>query len=153
MYVRSTLYEKLSSEKRHDRVLETSFKRVRNLPFKLFSNRKLSSSANHGDDIFEDFEPPSKNSQLPPCLLRIFCLLSWEIDFLKWDSKSKQNKCRKFLRISNESDNLTKGLKILPLKYTQHPIIAQININSIKNNFELLVPQIASNIDEINEFH
>ena len=42
---------------------------------------------------------------------------------------------------------MTKGLKILRLKYAQNPIIAQININSIRNKFELLVPQIASNID------
>ena len=42
---------------------------------------------------------------------------------------------------------MTKGLKILRLKYAQNPIIAQININSTRNKFELLVPQIASNID------
>ena len=42
---------------------------------------------------------------------------------------------------------MTKGLKILRLKYAQNPIIAQININSIRNKFELLVPQIPSNID------
>ena len=45
------------------------------------------------------------------------------------------------------SDNLTKGLKVLRLKYAQNPIIAQININSIRNKFELIVPKIASNID------
>ena len=50
------------------------------------------------------------------------------------------------------SDNLTKGLKILRLKYAQNPIIAQININSIRNKFELLVSQIASNIDSNNDF-
>ena len=43
-------------------------------------------------------------------------------------------------------DNLTKGLKILRLKYSQNPIISQININCIRNKFELLVPQIASNM-------
>ena len=42
---------------------------------------------------------------------------------------------------------MTKGLKILRLKYAQNPIIAQININSIRKKFELLVPQIATNID------
>ena len=42
---------------------------------------------------------------------------------------------------------MTKGLKILRLKYAQNPIIAQININSIRSKFELLVPQIASHID------
>ena len=42
---------------------------------------------------------------------------------------------------------MTKGLKILRLKYAQNHIIAQININSIRNKFELLVSQIASNID------
>ena len=36
---------------------------------------------------------------------------------------------------------------MLRLKYAQNPLIAQININSIRNKFELLVPQIASNID------
>ena len=45
------------------------------------------------------------------------------------------------------SDNLTKGLKILGLKYAQNPTIAQMNINSIKNKFDLLVSQIASNIN------
>ena len=38
-------------------------------------------------------------------------------------------------------------MKILRLKYAQNPIIAQTNVNSIRNKFELLVPQIASNID------
>ena len=38
-------------------------------------------------------------------------------------------------------------MKILRLKYAQNPIIAQINVNSIRNKFELLVPQIPSNID------
>ena len=42
---------------------------------------------------------------------------------------------------------MTKGLKILRPKYAQNPIITQININSIRNKFELLVPKIASNID------
>ena len=42
---------------------------------------------------------------------------------------------------------MTKGLKILRLKYAQNPIIAQININLIRNKFGLLVSQIASNID------
>ena len=42
---------------------------------------------------------------------------------------------------------MSKGLKILRLKYAQNPIIAQVNINSIRSKFELLVPQIASNID------
>ena len=53
-------------------------------------------------------------------------------------------------RKTENSDNLTKGLKILRLKYAQNPIIAQININSIRNKVELLVPQIASNIDVLN---
>ena len=53
-------------------------------------------------------------------------------------------------RKTENSDNLTKGLKILRLKYAQNPIIALININSIRNKVELLVPQIASNIDVLN---
>ena len=75
IYVLRTLHEKLISEnnrfksvlislskkkkkkssetkKRHDRVLEVSFKRVRNLLFKLFHSSKLSSSTNHGDQHF-----------------------------------------------------------------------------------------------------
>ena len=43
--------------------------------------------------------------------------------------------------------NLTNGLKILPLKYVQNPIIDQVSINSIRSKSELLVPQISSNID------
>ena len=55
-------------------------------------------------------------------------------------------------------DNLTKGLKILRLKYTQiiyiiHQIIHPIITPNIRNKFELLVPQITSNIDGINELH
>ena len=38
-------------------------------------------------------------------------------------------------------------LEILSLNYAQNPIVAQININSTRNKFELLVPQIASNIN------
>ena len=38
-------------------------------------------------------------------------------------------------------------MKILRLKYAQNLIIAQTNVNPIRNKFELLVPQIASNID------
>ena len=72
IYVLHTLHEKLISEnnrfksvlislwkkkkkkrsetkKRHERVLEISFKRDRNLLFKLFHSSKLSSSTNHGD--------------------------------------------------------------------------------------------------------
>ena len=82
-------------------------------------------------------------------MLRIFSLLSGEIDFLiiRLEIKAQQMKQippnikQKILII------FTKGLKILRLKYTQNPIIGQININSIRNKFELLVSQIASNID------
>ena len=72
IYVLRTLHEKLISEnnrfksvlislwkknkkkrsetkKRHERVLEISFKRDRNLLFKLFHSSKLSSSTNHRD--------------------------------------------------------------------------------------------------------
>ena len=35
------------------------------------------------------------------------------------------------------------------MDYIKNPIIAQININSIRNKFELLVPQIASDIDAL----
>ena len=37
---------------------------------------------------------------------------------------------------TESSDNLTKVLKILRLKYAQTTIIAQININSRRNKFE-----------------
>ena len=79
-------------------------------------------------------------------MLRIFCLLSGEIDFLIIRLEIKTQQMKQINQTEN-SDNLTKGLKILRLKYAQNPIIAQININSIKNKFELLVSQIASNID------
>ena len=130
MYVRSTLYEKLSSEKRHDRVLETSFKRVRNLPFKLFSNRKLSSPANHGDDIFEDFEPPSKNSQLRPCLLRIFCLLSWKIDFLIMRLKIKAKQMKKISPNIKRKWQFDKGFENITPKI--HP-----TSNNCSNKYKL----------------
>ena len=42
-----------------------------------------------------------------------------------------------------KGDNFTKGLKILRLKYAQNPIITQININSLRKKFELLVSKIA----------
>ena len=42
---------------------------------------------------------------------------------------------------------MTKSLKMLRLKHAQNPIIAQININFVRNKFELLVLQITSNID------
>ena len=45
------------------------------------------------------------------------------------------------------SDNLTKGLKILRLKYAQNSIMAQISKNSRRNKSGLLVTQIASYID------
>ena len=48
---------------------------------------------------------------------------------------------------TENSDNLTEGLKILRLKYAPNRTVAQININSIRNEFVLLVPQIASNVD------
>ena len=43
-------------------------------------------------------------------------------------------------------DNLTKGLKILHLKYSKNSITAQINVNSERNKFQLLVSQIDSSI-------
>lgn len=48
---------------------------------------------------------------------------------------------------TENSDNLTKGLKMLHLKYTQNRAVAHINVNTIRNKFVLLVPQIASNVD------
>ena len=38
-------------------------------------------------------------------------------------------------------------MKTLRLKYPQNPIIAQININSIRNKFEKLVSLVTSDID------
>ena len=38
-------------------------------------------------------------------------------------------------------------MKISRLKYPQNPIIAQININSIRNKFETLVSLVTSDID------
>ena len=43
-------------------------------------------------------------------------------------------------------DNLTKVLKILHLKYSKNSITAQINVNSERNKFQLLVSQIDSSI-------
>ena len=48
---------------------------------------------------------------------------------------------------TENSDNLTKGLKKLRRKYAQNPIVAQISINCIRKKIEFLVPQIASYID------
>ena len=51
------------------------------------------------------------------------------------------------LEITENSDNIIDGFKILRLKYLQNPIIAQININSIQNKFETLVSLVTSDID------
>ena len=57
------------TKKGHDRVLEISFKRVRDLPFKVFHKPKLSSSANHR----KDFEPPSKKiPSYAPAISKVF---------------------------------------------------------------------------------
>ena len=44
-------------------------------------------------------------------------------------------------------DDIIDGLKTLRLKFPQNPIIAQININSIRNKFETLVSLVTSDID------
>ena len=48
--------------------------------------------------------------------------------------KKENNSCK---YLTGKSDSVTKGLKILRLKHAQNPSIAQININSIRNKFEL----------------
>ena len=46
--------------------------------------------------------------------------------------KKNSSECK-----TENSDNLTKGLKISRLKHAQNPIIAQININFKRNKIEL----------------
>ena len=48
---------------------------------------------------------------------------------------------------TENSDDIIDGFKTSRLKYPQNPIIAQININSIRNKFETLVSLVTSDID------
>ena len=48
---------------------------------------------------------------------------------------------------TENSDDIIDGLKTSRLKYPQNPIIAQINISSIRNKFEILVSLVTSDID------
>ena len=50
-------------------------------------------------------------------------------------------------KTTENSDDIIDGLKTSRLKYPQNPTIAQININSIGNKFEILVSLVTSDID------
>ena len=80
-------------------------------------------------------------------MLTLFCRISGGIEFLKICPKTKyhhSSKCK-----AENSGDIVKGLKVLPLKYTQNLIIAHINTNSIRHKFDLLLNLVASNIDFI----
>ena len=50
-------------------------------------------------------------------------------------------------KTTENSDDIIDGLKTSRLKYPQNPILAQINVNSIRNKFETLVSLVTSDID------
>ena len=69
-----------------------------------------------------------------------------------WLQIKTQNQRQGIEFISSEnttesSDKIIDGLKTLRLKYPRNPVIAQINISSIRNKFETLVSVVTSGID------
>ena len=48
---------------------------------------------------------------------------------------------------TENSDDIIDSLKTLHLKYPESPTIAQININSIRNEFETLVSLVTSDVN------
>ena len=62
---------------------------------------------------------------------------------LYYNSKNYSN----YKNTAESSDGIIDSLKTLRLKYLQNPVIAQINISSIRNKFETLVSVVTSDID------
>ena len=77
-------------------------------------------------------------------------LLSYiQRNWLKIESQNqrKNNEVNSSGTTTENSDDITDGVKTSRLKYIQNPIIAQMNINSIRNKFETLVSPVTSDID------
>ena len=66
---------------------------------------------------------------------------------IETQNQRKNNEVNSSEITTENSDDIIDGLKISRLKYPQNPIIAQININSIRNKFETLVSLVTSDID------
>ena len=66
---------------------------------------------------------------------------------IETQNQRKNNEVNSSEITTENSDDIIDGLKTLRLKYPQNPIIAQININSIRNKFETLISLVTSDID------
>ena len=77
-------------------------------------------------------------------------LLSYiQRNWLKIESQNqrKNNEVNSSGTTTENSDDIIDGVKTSRLKYIQNPIIAQMNISSIRNKFETLVSPVTSDID------
>ena len=66
---------------------------------------------------------------------------------IETQNQRKNNEFNSSEITTENSDAIIDGLKTLRLKYPQNTVIAQININSIRNKFETLVSLSTSDID------
>ena len=66
---------------------------------------------------------------------------------IETQNQRKNNEANSSEIITENSDDIIDGLKTLRLKYPQNPIIAQVNINSIRNRFRTLVSLVTSTSD------
>ena len=81
-----------------------------------------------------------------PFSLKIFCLIFEQIAGMKLITKWKNNEVNSSEITTEHRNDTIDGLKTLRLKHTRNPIIAQININLMRNKFETLASIVNSDI-------